>query len=83
MIRKKCYFGIFEQNIDCGYMLEPPQLRPPRWGGSNEYPQCMFWIKNKKITCRCISANPSFVIHNGFKGIYILRTCFLDVKLIE
>ena len=25
------------QNIDCGYSLEPP-----RWGGSNEYPQSMF-----------------------------------------
>ena len=36
-------FLIFAQNIDCGYMLEPP-----RRGGSNEYPQSMFWIKNKK-----------------------------------
>ena len=27
----------FFQNIDCGYMLEPP-----RRGGSNEYPQSMF-----------------------------------------
>ena len=24
-------------------------LEPPRQGGSNEYPQSMFWIKNKKI----------------------------------
>ena len=30
-------FLIFAQNIDCGYTLEPP-----RWGGSNEYPQSMF-----------------------------------------
>ena len=30
-------FHIFVQNIDCGYSLEPP-----RWGGSNEYPQSMF-----------------------------------------
>ena len=30
--------------IHCGYKLEPP--RP---GGSNEYPQCMFWGKNKRI----------------------------------
>ena len=29
-------------------------------GGSNEYPQCMFWIKNKKI--RYTPANPSFTI---------------------
>ena len=37
------FFDIFAQNIDCGYMLEPPQR-----GGSNEYPQSMFWSKNKK-----------------------------------
>ena len=36
-------FLIFAQNIDCGYTLEPPRL-----GGSNEYPQSMFWSKNKK-----------------------------------
>ena len=35
-------FLIFAQNIDCGYMLEPP-----RRGGSNEYPQSMFCSKNK------------------------------------
>ena len=38
---------IFAQNIDCGYTLEPPR-RPPRRGGSTEYPQSMFWSKNKK-----------------------------------
>ena len=53
-------FLIFAQNIDCGYTLEPPRhfaqnidcgytLEPPRRGGSNEYPQSMFWSKNKKI----------------------------------
>ena len=31
-------FHIFVQNIDCGYSLEPP-----RRGGSNEYPQSMFF----------------------------------------
>ena len=36
-------FLIFAQNIDCGYTFEPP-----RRGGSNEYPQSMFWSKNKK-----------------------------------
>ena len=36
-------FLIFAQNIDWGYTLEPPQR-----GGSNEYPQSMFWSKNKK-----------------------------------
>ena len=29
--------------MDCGYTLERP-----RQGGSNEYPQSMFWSKNKK-----------------------------------
>ena len=36
-------FLIFAHNIDCGYTLEPP-----RRCGSNEYPQSMFWSKNKK-----------------------------------
>ena len=31
-------------NIDCGYLLEPPQR-----GGSNEYPQPMFWAEIWKI----------------------------------
>ena len=31
---------ISTQNIDCGYSLEPP-----RRGGSNEYPQFMFWAE--------------------------------------
>ena len=35
-------FLTFAQNIDCAYTLEPP-----RQGGSNEYPQSMFWSKNK------------------------------------
>ena len=48
-------FLIFAQNIDCGYMLEPP-----RRGGSNEYPQSMFWSKNKKN--RYTPAYPGFTI---------------------
>ena len=35
-------FLIFAQNIDCGYTLEPSHR-----GGSQEYPQSMFWSKNK------------------------------------
>ena len=31
------------KNIECGYSLEPP-----RRGGSNEYPQFMFWAENMK-----------------------------------
>ena len=36
---------ISAQNIDCGYLLEPPQR-----GGSNGYPQSMFlfWVEIKK-----------------------------------
>ena len=48
-------FLIFAQNIDCGFTLEPP-----RRGGSNEYPQSMFWSKNKKN--RYTPAYPSFAI---------------------
>ena len=60
---------IFAQNIDCGYMLEPP-----RTGGSNEYPQSTFWIKT-----RYSPVNPSFTILKwGMRGTYILGTCFPD-----
>ena len=45
-------FLIFAQNIDCGYTLEPPGR-----GGSNEYPQSMFWSKN-----RYTPVYPSFTI---------------------
>ena len=31
--------------MDCGYSLEPP-----RRGGSNEYPQSMFWAEIWKIS---------------------------------
>ena len=37
-------FHISALNIDCGYSLEPPRL-----GGSNEYPQSMFWAVIRKI----------------------------------
>ena len=38
-------FLISDQNIDCGYSLELP-----RRGGSNEYPQAMFWAETWKIS---------------------------------
>ena len=54
------------KNIDCGYSLEPP-----RWGGSNKYPQSMFLSRNKKnnvYPCR-----PQFYyIKMGLKGIKII-----------
>ena len=36
-IKNSDIFHISTQNIDCGYLLEPPQR-----GSSNEYPQSMF-----------------------------------------
>ena len=38
-------FLTFAQNKDCGYSLEPP-----RRGGSNEYPQSVFWAEIWKIS---------------------------------
>ena len=38
-------FVISAQKIDCGYALEPP-----RRGGSNEYPQSMFWAEMWKMS---------------------------------
>ena len=49
------FFHISAQNIDCGYSLEPP-----RRGGSNEYPQSMFWAEIWKILFTPV--NPSFTI---------------------
>ena len=37
-------FYISAQNIDCGYSLEPPCR-----GGSNKYPQSMFWAEIRKL----------------------------------
>ena len=75
-LKQNVFFLIFAQNINCGYTLEPP-----RRGGSNEYPQSMFWSKNKKKMYS--PANPSFFyIKVRIKGVYILRTCFPDEKKI-
>ena len=49
------FFHISAQNLDCGYSLEPP-----RRGGSNEYPQSMFWAEIRKIMYTPV--NPSFTI---------------------
>ena len=60
------FFQISAQNIDCGYPLEPP-----RWGGSNEYPQSMFLSRNKKIyvyPCKL----QFFYIKVGLKGVNII-----------
>ena len=51
-------------------------------GGSNEYPQSMFWSKNKKN--RYTPAYPQiYYIKVGFKGVYTTRTCFHDAMESE
>ena len=59
-------FHISAQNIDCGSSLEPP-----RRGGSNEYPQSMFLIRNKKNNAH--PCKPQFYnIKVGLKGVKII-----------
>ena len=59
-------FHISAQNIDCGYSLEPP-----RRGGSNEYPQSMFWAEIRKIMYN--PCKPQFYYINvGSKGVNII-----------
>ena len=56
-------FHIPDQNIDSGYMLEPPRL-----SGSNEYPQSVFLSRNKNINV--YPCKPKFYcIKVGFKGV--------------
>ena len=54
-IKKSDIFHISAQNIDCGYLLELPHR-----GGSNEYPQPMFWAEIWKTMYTPV--NPSFTI---------------------
>ena len=65
-IKNSDIFHISSQNIDCGYSLEPP-----RRGGSNEYPQSMFLIRNKKHNV--YPCKPRFYyIKVGFDGVKII-----------
>ena len=65
-IKNSDIFHISAQNIDCGYLLEPPQR-----GGSNEYPQSMFLSRNKKNNV--YPCKPQFYyIKVGFKGVKII-----------
>ena len=62
MKNSRC-FHISAQNIDCGYLLEPP-----RRGGSNEFSQSMFLSSNKKINV--YPCKPWFYCMKvGFKGV--------------
>ena len=63
---KTLIFHISAQNIDCGYLLEPP-----RQGSSNEYPQSMFLSRNTKNNV--YPCKPQFYyIKVGFKGVNII-----------
>ena len=63
-------FNTFAQNIDCGYMLEPPHV------ATDEYPQSMFWSKNKKdIPLH----TPVLLYESGVQGGY---TCYGHVLLV-
>ena len=54
-IKNTDIFHISAQNIDCGYSLEPPHR-----GGSNKYPQSIFWAEIRKLMYTPV--NPSFTI---------------------
>ena len=62
-------FYFYAQNKDCGYTLEPLNidreytLEPPRRGGSNEYPQSLFWSK-KGISLH----TPVLLYESGIQG---------------
>ena len=64
---KKVYILLIaDQNIDCGYSLEPP-----RRGGSNEYLQSMFLSRNKKNNV--YPCKPQFCyLKVGFKVVKIV-----------
>ena len=52
-------FLISDQNIDGGYSLEPP-----RRGGSNEYPQSMYWADNSDNFFHVSSRNRVLAMSN-------------------
>ena len=65
-IKNSDIFHISAQNIDCGYLLEPP-----RRGSSNNYPQSMFLRRHKKNNV--YPYKPQFYnIKMGFKGVKII-----------
>ena len=62
------FFLFLLQNIDCGYSLEPP-----RRGGSNVYPQSMFWAKIRKLSKIFLWKLSIFDLK---KLLYIIWACF-------
>ena len=68
------YFLFLLENIDCGYSLEPPHR-----GGSNKYPQSMFWAEIWKISEFFLSENFQF-LEVEF-SIYLNRRVFVMRRL--
>ena len=66
------FFIFLLKNIHCGYSLEPP-----RWGGSDEYPQSMFLSRNKKTNVHPCKSQ-FYYIKVGFKGVKTKQACFHD-----
>ena len=65
------FFLFLLQNIDCGYLLEPPHQRGgSRRGGSNVHPQSMFLRKKKKNIKIFL---PKIFIFYNFKNLCILH----------
>ena len=66
------FIDISAQNIDCGYSLEPP-----RQGGSNEYPQSIFWAEINKCNvypCKLVLLCKKV----GLKWVKTIWACFRD-----
>ena len=68
-LRFTLFFLFLLKNIDCGYSLEPPQR-----GGSNEYPQSMFWAGVWKIS-ECLPENFKYSVVK--LSIYLNRRVFV------
>ena len=70
-------FIISAQNIDCGYSLEPP-----RWGGSNEYPQSICFEQKYKKYQNFLSEKLSFLVVKF--SVYLNRRVFVmqNVKFL-
>ena len=70
-IKNSDIFHISAQNTDCGHLLGPP-----RRGGSNEYPQSMFYAEIRKIMYTPV--HPSFTIKRwGLRGSKLYRHVFV------
>ena len=73
---KSDIFVILARNRGCGYSLEPRH-----WGGSNGYPQFMFYSRNKKNNVYPFIAH-FFYIKLGLRGSKLHRYVFVISLLI-